>query len=53
MTPVELSSLQLAELRARLVRFARLQLRDDAAAGDVVQDALPSVDAIIRRRVLR
>lgn len=30
----------LAELRPRLLRFARLQLRDDAAAEDAVQEAL-------------
>lgn len=39
MTPAELAR-QLEELRPRLVRFARLQLRDDGAAEDAVQDAL-------------
>lgn len=39
MTPDELSR-QLVDLRPRLVRFARLQLREDAAAEDAVQDAL-------------
>jgi RNA polymerase sigma-70 factor (ECF subfamily) len=39
MTPNELS-LQLAGLRPRLLRFARLQLRDDGAAEDAVQEAL-------------
>lgn len=39
MTSDELSQ-QLAELRPRLVRFARLQLRDDGAAEDAVQEAL-------------
>jgi RNA polymerase sigma-70 factor (ECF subfamily) len=39
MTPDELS-FQLAELRPRLLRFARLQLRDDGAVEDVVQEAL-------------
>lgn len=39
MTPDDLSR-QLADLRPRLVRFARLQLRDDAVAEDMVQEAL-------------
>ncbi|MBU0752863.1 MAG: sigma-70 family RNA polymerase sigma factor [Gammaproteobacteria bacterium] len=39
MTPDELSA-QLHELQPRLVRFARMQLRDDSAADDAVQEAL-------------
>ncbi|ACR32767.1 sigma-70 family RNA polymerase sigma factor (plasmid) [Burkholderia glumae] len=35
-----ISRAELAQLRNHLLRFARLQLRDDAAAEDAVQDAM-------------
>lgn len=44
---MDIAALQqtLAALRPRLLRFARLQLRDDAAAEDAVQDALVAATA--------
>jgi len=47
MTPDDLSR-QLADLRPRLVRFARLQLRDAAAGEDAVQEALLAATANAR-----
>ncbi|MCG5072378.1 MULTISPECIES: sigma-70 family RNA polymerase sigma factor [Burkholderiaceae] len=35
-----ISRAELAQLRSNMLRFARLQLRDDAAAEDAVQDAM-------------
>lgn len=43
MTPLDSLHRQLEELRPALLRFACLQLRNDAVAEDVVQDALIAV----------